>query len=84
MAARMRGKRFYTDTRAILAPQVRKGSKEKRIGVLEYFGRYDVSKITAGIVREYFQKIDEKRDTPLCVKSRRCRMLWTSTRRSRS
>lgn len=30
MAARMRGKRFYTDTRAILAPQVRKGSKEKR------------------------------------------------------
>lgn len=70
MAARMRGKRFYTDTRAILAPQVRKGSKEKRIGVLEHFGRYDVSKITAGMVREYFQKVDEKRDTPLAASTK--------------
>lgn len=70
MAARMRGKRFFTDTRAILAPTVRKGSKEKRIGMLEYFGEYDVSKITAGMVREYFQKVDEKRDTPLAASTK--------------
>lgn len=70
MAARMRGKRFYTDTLAILSPKDRKGIKEKRIGVLEHLGRYDVSKITAGMVREYFQKVDEKRDTPLAASTK--------------
>lgn len=47
-----------------------RGIKEKRIGVLEHLGRYDVSKITAGMVREYFQKVDEKRETPLAASTK--------------
>ena len=43
-------------------------------GLISYFGKYDVSKITSGMVREYLLFLDKKRDEPLALstKSKRC------------
>jgi integrase-like protein len=34
-------------------------------GLINYFGKYDVTKITGGMVREYLLRLDENRDKPL-------------------
>jgi hypothetical protein len=43
-------------------------------GLVCYFGKYDVGKITSGIVRDYLLFLDKRRDTPLAMstKSKQC------------
>ena len=47
---------------------------QEREGLISYFGKYDVGKITSGMVREYLLFLDKKRDKPLALstKSKRC------------
>ncbi len=52
-----RNRRSYTDERKIL---YREGD-----GVVSYFGKYDVGKITSGMVRDYLLFLDKRRDQPL-------------------
>jgi len=43
-------------------------------GLVSYFGKYDVGKITPGIVRDYLIFLDQRRDKPLAMstKSKQC------------
>ena len=43
-------------------------------GLISYFGKYDVGKITSGMVREYLLFLDKRRNEPLAssTKSKRC------------
>ena len=47
---------------------------QEREGLISYFGKYDVGKITSGMVREYLLFLDKKRAEPLALstKSKRC------------
>jgi hypothetical protein len=46
-------------------------------GVVSYFGKYDVGKITSGMVRDYLVYLDKRRDKPLApsTKSKQCGMI---------
>ena len=46
-------------------------------GLVSYFGKYDVGKITPGIVRDYLLFLDKRRDKPLAMstKSKQCGVL---------
>ena len=46
-------------------------------GLISYFGKYDVSKITPGMVRDYLLFLDQRRDNPLAMstKSKQCGVL---------
>lgn len=46
-------------------------------GVVSYFGKYDVGKITSGMVRDYLVYLDVRRDKPLApsTKSKQCGMI---------
>ena len=43
-------------------------------GLVSYFGKYDVGKITPGMVRDYLLFLDQRRDNPLAMstKSKQC------------
>ena len=43
-------------------------------GLISYFGKYDVGKITSGMVRDYLLFLDKRRDQPLALstKSKQC------------
>ena len=43
-------------------------------GLVSYFGKHDVGKITPGIVRDYLLFLDKRRDKPLAMstKSKQC------------
>jgi hypothetical protein len=43
-------------------------------GLISYFGKYDVGKITSGMVRDYLLFLDKRRDQPLAMstKSKQC------------
>ena len=43
-------------------------------GLVSYFGKYDVGKITPGVVRDYLIFLDQRRDKPLAMstKSKQC------------
>ena len=47
---------------------------QEREGLISYFGKYDVGKITSGMVREYLLFLDKERAEPLALstKSKRC------------
>lgn len=46
-------------------------------GVVSYFGKYDVGKITSGMVRDYLVFLDKRRDKPLApsTKAKQCMMI---------
>ena len=46
-------------------------------GLISYFGKYDVGKITPGMVRDYLLFLDQRRDNPLAMstKSKQCGVL---------
>jgi len=46
-------------------------------GLISYFGKYDIGKITSGTVRDYLMFLDERRDKPLApsTKSKQCGVL---------
>ncbi|EEB83592.1 putative site-specific recombinase, phage integrase family protein [Roseobacter sp. GAI101] len=46
-------------------------------GVISYFGKYDVGKITSGMVRDYLFFLDSRRDKPLAfsTKAKQCIMI---------
>jgi len=46
-------------------------------GVISYFGKYDVGKITSGMVRDYLFFLDSRRDKPLAfsTKAKQCMMI---------
>lgn len=46
-------------------------------GVVSYFGKYDVSKITSGMVRDYLLFLDKRRDKPLAAstKAKQCMVI---------
>lgn len=46
-------------------------------GVVSYFGKYDVGKITSGMVRDYLTFLDSRRDKPLATstKAKQCMMI---------
>jgi hypothetical protein len=52
-----RNKRTYSDERKLLY--------REDDGVVSYFGKYDVGKITPGSVRDYFTYLDKRREQPL-------------------
>lgn len=64
-----RSKRALSDERKLL---FREGD-----GVVSYFGKYDVRKITTGTVRDYLAFLDKRRDQPLApsTKTKHCMMV---------
>ncbi len=64
-----RNKYAFTDEYKIL---YREGD-----GVVSYFGKYDVGKITSGMVRDYLTFLDKRRDKPLATstKAKQCMMI---------
>lgn len=46
-------------------------------GLVSYFGKYDVGKITSGMVRDYLIYLDQRRDKPLATstKSKQCMVI---------
>jgi flagellar motor protein MotB len=64
-----RSKRALSDERKLLY--------RENDGVVSYFGKYDVGKITTGTVRDYLLFLDKKRDQPLApsTKTKHCMMV---------
>jgi site-specific recombinase XerD len=67
IAGKTKSKRFAIDDESILH---RKGD-----GVVDYFGRRDVSSITTGDIRKYLNFLDDRRDKPLAPSTKNRQMI---------
>jgi len=61
--------RSYSDAHKILY--------REQDGLISYLGKYDVAKITSGVMRDYLVYLDSRRDKPLAnsTKSKHCMMI---------
>ena len=49
---------------------LRKLLYRENVGLVSYFGKYDVGKITSGMVRDYLLLLDQRRDEPLAMSTK--------------